>query len=253
MSALDLSPAPRAAPALRRVLAHARTELRILLGNPEQLLLAVVIPLGLLLGGHYLGAALGVTLEALAPSVLALAVWSTSFTSLAIMTGFERRDGVLERLVATPLGRTGLIVGKAVSVTVVALGQCLVLALVAAALGWRPRPSPGDLVVGVLATVLAGLAFAALGLSIAGRLKAEVTLGLANLIYLVGLVAGIMIPFAVYPDGVATVLWTLPTGAFAETLRLAALGDAPAWPLLVLLVWAAVACLVARKAFRWMS
>ena len=49
----------------------------------------------------------------LAPSVLALAVWSSAFTSVAIATGFERRYGVLERLAATPLGRSGLLAGKA--------------------------------------------------------------------------------------------------------------------------------------------
>ena len=46
-------------------------------------------------------------LSVLAPSVLALAVWSSAFTSVAISTGFERRYGVLERLAATPLGKPG--------------------------------------------------------------------------------------------------------------------------------------------------
>ena len=44
--------------------------------------------------------------------MLALAVMSTSFTSLAIATGFERRYGVLKRLGASPLPRSGLLAGK---------------------------------------------------------------------------------------------------------------------------------------------
>ena len=43
---LDLTPAPGAAPAGRRVLRHARTEARLLVRNGEQLLLALVIPMG---------------------------------------------------------------------------------------------------------------------------------------------------------------------------------------------------------------
>jgi ABC-2 type transport system permease protein len=101
VSALDFSPAPGAAPARRRVLAHAVTEARLLIRNGEQLLLALVIPVGILVGARLVGGQLG-DLATLAPSVLALAVWSSAFTSVAIATGFERRYGVLERLAATP-------------------------------------------------------------------------------------------------------------------------------------------------------
>lgn len=253
MSGLDLSPAPAAADASGRVLAHARTELSIVLRNGEQLLLAIVIPVALLVGGYALGGRFGVTLDVLVPSVLALAVWSSTFTSLAILTGFERRDGVLERLVATPLGPTGLIAGKAVAVTLVAAAQCVVLAALGLALGWHPRGGVLDALIGVVATILAGLAFAGLALILAGLLKAEVTLALANLIYLVGLVAGIMVPAEVVPAALRPVLWASPTGALGGTLRAVAVGDTVAWPLLVLLGWAALSILIARKAFRWMS
>ena len=62
--------------------------------------------------GRFVGGRLGEP-ATLAPSVLALAVWSSAFTSVAIATGFERRYGVLERLAATPLGKSGLLAGKA--------------------------------------------------------------------------------------------------------------------------------------------
>ncbi|WP_028708231.1 ABC transporter permease [Propionicicella superfundia] len=253
MSGLDLTPAAAAAPAARRIRAHALTELGIVLRNGEQLLLAVVIPVGLLVGGRLLADRFPVTLDALVPSVLALAVWSSTFTSLAILTGFERRDGVLERLVATPLGPTGLIAGKAVAVTAVAATQCLLLGLLGLALGWRPRGGPVDALIALAATGLAGLAFAGLALVPAGRLKAEVTLALANLVYLAGLVAGIMIPVDVFPPVLRPIVWALPTGALGETLRASAIGATVAWPLLVLLGWAAGSILLARKAFRWMS
>lgn len=127
MSDLDLSPAPGTAPTAAKVWAHARTEALLVARNGEQLLLALVIPVGLMVGGSVFGGRLGTDLSALAPSVLALAVRSSTFTSLAITTGFERRDGVLERLIATPLGQTGLIVGKSLAVVMLSGGQLIVL------------------------------------------------------------------------------------------------------------------------------
>ena len=55
MTTLDLSPRPGAAPALRQVRAQAAMETRLLLRNGEQLLLALVIPV-LVLVGAVLGA-----------------------------------------------------------------------------------------------------------------------------------------------------------------------------------------------------
>ena len=49
---LDLSPAPGAAPLARQVRAQASMEVRLLLRNGEQLLLAVVIPVLVLVGGR---------------------------------------------------------------------------------------------------------------------------------------------------------------------------------------------------------
>ena len=47
---LDFTPRPKAAPVVRRVLAQAGLELRLLLRNGEQLLLTLVIPVLLLVG-----------------------------------------------------------------------------------------------------------------------------------------------------------------------------------------------------------
>ena len=55
MSAIDFTPAPAAAVGWRRVLAHGLTESRLLVRNGEQLLLALVIPIAILVGGRFLG------------------------------------------------------------------------------------------------------------------------------------------------------------------------------------------------------
>lgn len=253
MNALDLSPRPGAAPARRRVLAHARTETALLLRNGEQLLLALVIPVGLLVLGRVLGGRFG-ELDRLAPSVLALAVWSSAFTSLAIATGFERRYGVLERLAATPLGRSGLLAGKAASVAALVLGQLVVLGAVAALLGWRPAWAPASLAVAVVLVVLAATGFSCLALLLAGRLRAEVTLALANLIYVLLLAGGaLVLPLASYPAALQPVLMLLPTAALGEGLRAAAGGAVLLWPVPVLAVWLVLAAIAAWKGFRWTS
>ena len=223
-----------------------------MLRNGEQLLLALVIPAGILIIGRGTGWFSG--LAQLAPSVLALAVWSSCFTSLAIATGFERRYGVLERLACTPLGRSGLLAGKALATTVIVLGQLVILTGLALALGWRPAWTPLSLGTSVLAIVLAGAVFAGLALTLAGRLRAELTLALANLIYIVFLAAGaLVVPLDRYPAVLQPVIMLLPTAALGEAVRAGAQGLALGWPLLVLIVWGVIAALAAGRGFRWTS
>ncbi|MFP5282244.1 MAG: ABC transporter permease, partial [Actinomycetes bacterium] len=244
---------PGAAPRGRRVLGHARTEALLLVRNGEQLLLALVIPAGLLVLGRLLGGRFG-DLDTLAPSVLALAVWSTAFTSLGIATAFERRYGVLERLASTPLGKPGLLAGKAVSVVVVVLGQLAVLAVTALLLGWRPTPTGPSAAVALLLVALAGGAFAGAALLLAGRLRAESTLGVANLVYVLGVAAGgLVLPVDRYPAAVRPLVEALPTAALGEGLRAAATGAVLDWAPAVLLGWLALAALLAWKGFRWTS
>ena len=113
-----------------------------------------------------------------APGVLALAVMSTAFTSLAIATGFERRYGVIKRLGSSPLPRSGLLLGKVGALLLVEALQVLVLSIVALVLGWQPHAS---LLAPLLAIIAGTAAFAALGLFVAGVLRAEATLAAANL------------------------------------------------------------------------
>jgi ABC-2 type transport system permease protein len=249
-----LSPAPGAAPAWRAALRQATLEARLLVRNGEQLLLALVIPVGLLIAAAYLTYLDGDRAERLAfavPGTLALAVLSTAFTSLAIATGFERRYGVLRLLGATPLGRGGLLLGKTGGVLIVEAVQVVVIVGVGLLLGWEPQGDP----LSVLVLLLVGtLAFTALALLVAGVLRAEATLALANLVFLVLLLtSGIAFPLDDVPAGVRTALELLPSTALADGLRaVLADGDAlPAQPLAVLAVWAAGASAAAARFFRW--
>jgi len=253
------SPLPGAAPWLHKVLAHSRMELRLLLRNGEQLLLALVIPLGLLLllGGTGLGDRLplgdGPTIDLVVPRVLALAVLSSSFTSLAIATGFERRYGVIKRLGASPLSRTGLLAGKIGAVLAVQALQVLVLTATGLALGWQPHGGLAA-VIGVLLMVICGTAaFASLGLLMAGVLRAEATLAAANLLYLLFLVGGaVMTPVAEYPASLQVIVKLLPSASLATGLSDATLAGVVPWAAaLSLALWSAALGYLVSRTFRW--
>ncbi len=248
------TPLPGAAPVARRVLAQARMEAKLMLGNGEQLLLAVVIPVIVLIGGVRGADRIGLdftrpTVDVLTPGVLALAVMSTAFTSLAIATGFERRYGVIKRLGSSPLTRTDLLIGKVSALLLVELLQIVVITPVGLALGWDPNLS----VVGAVLAVVAGTAaFAALGLALAGSLRAEATLAAANLVYLLLLAGGaVVLPMSAYGDFGDVVRW-LPSGALGNAMR-EALGDATvAWrELAVLAGWAVAGAGLTARTFKW--
>lgn len=253
MTTLDLSPAPAPAPPAKRIIRHGIMEARLLIRNAEQLLLALVIPLAILVAGRFASASIG-SLELLGPSVLALAVWSSAFTSVAISTAFERRYGVLERLATTPLGKPGLLAGKALAVIMIMLGQLVILAGAALSLGWRPRFTPLSAGLAVILVILAAATFVCLALLLAGRLRAETTLGVANLIYVILVIGGaLIIPLERYPAALRPVIEVLPTAALGEGLRAAADGQLLGWPVPVLLGWLLAAGLAAWKGFRWTS
>jgi ABC-2 type transport system permease protein len=216
------------------LLAQLRTELTLTLRNKESLLLTLGIPIGLLVFFSLvdvlpLDALLGPgdePVDVLAPGVLALAIMSMAMTGLAIATGFERSYGVLKRLGTTPLGRPRLLAAKIGAVVVVEAIQ---------------------------AVVLGTAAFAGLGLWMAGTLRAEITLALANGLYLVLLLlGGFVIPLAELPDPLRRVAEALPASALVDLVRAGfdgATGPGRAW--LVLAVWAVAMPVVAARTFRW--
>lgn len=251
---LGLSPRPGPAPASRRILAQASAELRTTLGNGEQLLLQLAIPVLVLVfftWAPVLDLGAGPRVDFLVPGVLALGVLSTAFTGQAIATGFARRYGVLKLLGATPLGRGGLLLGKTLAVLATEAAQLLVLLGVGAALGWRPAGQPA---VALLLVLLGTAAFSGLGLLLAGTLRAEATLGAANLLYVVFLViGGVAFPLRLLPAWLAALAQALPIGALTQGLRQAfQAGAAPPWgALLVLGLWAVAGLAAAALTFRW--
>lgn len=250
------APAPGGAPVLRQLVTQAGMEARLLLRNGEQLLIAVVIPvivlIGAVRGADRVGLDLdGRPIDVLTPGVLALAVMSTAFTSLAIATGFERRYGVLKRLGTAPLSRTTLLGGKVAALLLVEVIQFAVIGGVGLALGWDGPSGVAGVLCVVVAALLGTAAFAALGMLLAGTLRAEATLAAANLVYLLLLAGGaVILPASAY-GGLGDVVRWLPSGALGEAMRAACDGAIAGRDLVVLLAWAALGSVLTARTFKW--
>jgi ABC-2 type transport system permease protein len=248
------APGNTAAPAHQRILAQAGFEAGTLLRNGEQLLVALVLPALALVGlalSHSPSLGSGRRIDLAVPGILALAVISTAFTGQAIATGFDRRYGVLRLLGVSPLGRSGLLVAKALAVVAIELLQFFVIGALGLALGWRPRWV--GLFAAALLVLAATWAFVALAMLLAGTLRAEGVLALANLIWVVLLgLGGVIIPPSQLPAGLSHIAALLPSGALGDGLRAAFVhGRLSGIPLLVLVVWGAAATALASRTFRW--
>lgn len=241
---------------LARILAYARFEATSALRHGEQLLVSVVLPALVLVGLGLsdvvdVGAGAGQSrLDVVVPGVIGLALVSSAFTSQAIATAFDRRWGVLRLLATTPLGTRGIVAGKVLAVAVVQAVQVLLLVGLALALGWRGAIA--GLAWALLAGLLGSAAFTSFGLILAGRLRAEAVLALANLLWVLLLVGGgLVLPASTLPAPLAAIALLLPAGALGEALRTALqTGGLDVLALGVLAAWTVLLAALAGRLFR---
>ena len=243
---------------LHMALALARYEFRLVLRRGEGLLITFVIPVGVLLvfsafdtGG---GTGAGSPVDRLLPGSISLAIIAASLVSLAISTGFERQYGVIKRLGGSPAGSSVVVAAKTLSVVIVeAVQLVLLVGLAILVLGWVAGSAASYPLVAA-GLVFGTIAFAGLGLLMAGTLRAEATLALANLLFLLSLVlGGIVLPLDRLPGAVAQVAEVLPPAALTKVLAIGLgtiTGDATE-SLVLLVAWAAAFAVLAARTFRW--
>jgi ABC-2 type transport system permease protein len=92
-----------------------------------------------------------------------------------------------------------------------------------------------------------------LALLLAGTLRAEAVLAVANLVWVLLLAGGaVIVPADEMPAGLSHLAAALPSGALGEALREAlGSGRLALGPLLVLLAWAVLGSAAAARWFRW--
>ncbi|MFT4148015.1 MAG: ABC transporter permease [Micrococcaceae bacterium] len=244
--------------AAKRVGSQTWFETMAILRHGEQLLISIVIPIVVLLALIHtsvldnVAKSAGVSKVQLAtPGVLALCIMSSAFTGQAIATAFDRRYGVLKYLATTPIGRSGLLMGKVCAVFIVALIQLIVISIIAIMNGWHPVVS--GIPYAAISVILGVAAFTSLGLLMGGTLRAEATLALANLIFvLLVAVGGLIYPSSMLPPVLRWFSEHSPSGALGDALRVALeQGQASPYAWIVLLVWIIVCTFGCVKFFKW--
>ena len=258
MSVVGLFPegrgTPRAAPWTSAFLAQFKVELMLMLRQGENLLVILVLPILLLVlftSARIFPAGSVRPVEFLVPGILTVAVMSTGLVTLGISTAYQRYYRVLKRLGGSPLPRSALAAAKASAVLVVEVFQVVLLVAIARlGLGWS---TPGSLGLAVLILLLGAIAFAGFGLALAGGVRAELTLGGANGLYILFLIlGGVVLPVSHLPSFVQPLANVLPATALSSSLRAVLTGAAPAAGNLALLVgWTVAAVLGAGLWFRW--
>jgi ABC-2 type transport system permease protein len=236
-------------------------ELRLTARRGENVLVTLIIPVAVLL--FFAGTSIvpGIARDPAAfllPGSIALAIIAAGLVNLGIATAYERSYGVLKRLGGAPIPRWGLVAAKVSAVLVLEAVQVVVLVAVAAlALHWAPGPAWSPVLVAV-SVVLGTMAFAGLGLLLAGTLRAEATLALANALFLGFLMlGGIVLPIDHLPAFLQPLGAILPATALADLLRIAfdaAAGAGPhdpVGPAVLLAAWGIAASSLAILRFRW--
>jgi ABC-2 type transport system permease protein len=238
---------------IRALVAQTRAEVVLQLRRAENMIVTLAIPLGILL---FFAKVDTITtdydepIDFLVPGVLALSVMAAAMVSLGIATGFERRYGVLKRLAATPLSRGGLLAAKTATVLAIEILQVLLVVVVGLAVGW-------DVGAGIIPAVglllLGTIAFAGIGMLMAGTLRAEANLAAANALFLVLLfLGGMAYPLSKLPAAMEFIAKVLPAAALSETVRAVLASRAfPVGELAVLVGWAVAAPALAARYFRW--
>src|SRR5579859_5980632 len=131
-----------AASPLRQILTQAQFELLLTMRRGENILVTLIVPVLLLVffaSLNLVPEVKGHAVNFLLPGILALAVMAAGMVNLGIATAYERYYGVLKRLGASPLSRSGLIIAKVISILVLEIVQMILVVGVAMGLyGWRP-------------------------------------------------------------------------------------------------------------------
>lgn len=252
-SNLDYAPNPGQANSTKMVLKHAAFELGLTLRNGEQILLTLILPIAAMIGLKFIaGINLGAVdrMQVIVPGTIALAILATAFASQAISTGFDRRYGVIKLLGTTPLTRTKLLAAKTLAILAIELIQIILILLIALPLGWQPQ---GNFLATGLFVILGTACFSALALALAGTLRAEATLAVANAVFLLLMfLGGVMVPLTNAPTWLAAVGSVLPSGALGDGLRTAmGSGTVSLNSVLVLAIWGVIGTLLTSKFFTW--
>jgi ABC-2 type transport system permease protein len=164
-------------------------------------------------------------LDYLTPGIMAQsALFIAIFYGIQLI--WERDFGILTKLLATPTPRAALVTGKAFAAGVRAIGQVLVVLLLAAILGVRRDWQPLHLLGAIAAVVLGSSFFASLSMTIAGVVRTrERLMGIGQAITMpLFFASNALYPTSVMPGWVRAITHVNPLSYEVNALRQLLLG-----------------------------
>ena len=238
---------------IRRLFIQTKWEFRLNARNFEQALLLVIIPVLILfiltnttiIGGQNSPISVGFA------TVLTVSTFAAGFTSLAIATAFERRSDTLVFLGTTSLTRVEVVLAKSAGSFLLALFAGIFTLVAALLLGWIPSPSAVLIPISIALGVFSISGFAYL---LAGTLRAEAVLGIANAVFLcVLMLGGVLFTFS---TEITQVLYFFPPLALKHVMEASIVtsGSADAsilMAVLILLGWGVIGHVLASRFFKW--
>jgi ABC-2 type transport system permease protein len=187
--------------------------------------------------------------------VIGYGVAATAFGGLAIILVIRRETGVLKRLRATPLPAAAYV--SAVLATTLIFFLVEAIALVAIGMSLFDVDFPKNLFSLILALLLGGGAFAALGVGMACVIRrAEGASAVINAIYLpVSFLSGTFFSQRAFPEFLQKIADVLPLTYFIDLIGVVMLEGSSIWDqptdVAVIAGWGAAGAIVALRYFRW--
>jgi ABC-type multidrug transport system permease subunit len=191
----------------------------------------------------------------LIPGIVGLGVMGTSMWGIGFSIVTARMRHLLKRLVASPMRRRDYLLAQLLA-RLVFLGPEVAVPLVfgVVALG---MPMRGSWLLVAVVSVIGAIAFGALGLLFASRVRTfEAISGLMNIAMLpMWILSGVFFSASNFPDAVQPFVQALPLTALVDALRAVVLDDASIGAirseLAILSAWAIVPFALALRIFRW--
>ncbi|HVH65455.1 MAG TPA: ABC transporter permease [Candidatus Acidoferrum sp.] len=191
----------------------------------------------------------------LVPGMIALSIMQTGLFGVVFTFVQWKQRGILRRLMATPMKVHDFFFSQLVSrLSTVAL-QIGVLLLVG--LLFFHFHFEGNLLYLVIVGIIGGGIFLAMGLAISGASKSEETAApIANLVSLpLMFLSGVFFPRSAMPGWLQTITQYSPLSYVSDALRSISIDGASLWSvrtdLLGIMVWLAIATIIATRLFKW--
>ena len=187
--------------------------------------------------------------------VIGYGVAATAFGGLAIILVIRRETGVLKRLRATPLPATAYV--SAILATTLTFFLIEAIALIGIGMALFGAEFPKNVVSLLLALLLGGGAFAALGVGLSCLIRrAEGASAVINAIYLpISFLSGTFFSQRAFPEFLQKIADVLPLTYFIDLVGVVMLEGSSIWEqptdVAVITAWGLAGAIVAVRYFRW--